>query len=93
MFHTAALSGNVIFCNQMWSVIEFIIFIRHIGGLTWRRSIHGAGQPVVTSHHEPHISQCLKKFLQEAQISWFFIWWFFFFIHIPATVQFVHILH
>ena len=36
--------------------------------------MHGAWQPMVTSHHVPHISQCPKKFLQEAQISCFLIW-------------------
>jgi hypothetical protein len=75
-FHTAALSGNVIFCNQIWSAMgEFITFIRHIGGSTWCKRTLGAWQPVVTSHHAPHISQCPKKFLQEAQISSFLIWW------------------
>jgi hypothetical protein len=52
---TAALLGNIILCNQMWSAMgEFIIFIRHIGGSAWWRSMHGASQPVVTSHHVPH---------------------------------------
>ena len=50
----AALSWNVIFCNQTWSAMgEFINFVRHIGGSTWWRSMHGASQRVVTNHHAP----------------------------------------